>query len=88
MSDSDKNSDDTELNTCSICEREKVSEEYCKYHDMAHQNVQYSYQEWEDAYGKLSLEDYLQKIIDNPATGIWAKEVAEDLLKKGREKKK
>lgn len=66
---------------CLVCDREKESEKYCKYHQKAFQNLQESYDEWETAFGKLSFAEYLQKLIENSATGIWVREVAELLLK-------
>jgi len=35
---------------------------------------------WKDAAG-VSWEQYLNEIVENQFTGIWAKEVAEHLLK-------
>ncbi len=70
---------------CVICEREIEDlgeNNYCKYHNTAYHNVMESYDEWQEGYGELSFSEYLKKLIDNPATGNWAKEVAEELLKR------
>jgi len=76
----------SEKEGCDICEREKTSENYCKYHEKAYHNVMEAFADWEKAYSKLSFKEYLQKVIENPATGIWAKEVAEDLSKREESK--
>lgn len=46
-----------------------------------------NYEDWQEAYGELTFLEYLQKIIENPATGVWAKDVAEVLLKQEDSKK-
>jgi hypothetical protein len=71
-----------EIQGCKVCEREKVSENYCKYHERAHQNVMEAYDDWQEGYGELSFEEYLKKLIENKATGVWAKQIAEELLEK------
>ncbi|NVM52794.1 MAG: hypothetical protein HWN66_03755 [Candidatus Helarchaeota archaeon] len=76
-----------DLKSCIICEREIHSENYCKYHVVAFQNVMQNYDDWKEGYGELTFLEYLQKIIENSATGIWAKEVAEKLLEKEKLKK-
>ncbi len=72
---------------CLICDREKESEKYCKYHQKAYKNIMESFDDWQEAYGELSFSEYLQKIIENSATGTWAKEVAEKLLEDEKSKK-
>ena len=73
--------------SCIICERELASENYCTYHEMAYQNVMQAYNEWQKAYGELTFSEYLKKLIENTATGIWAKDVVENLLNKENSKK-
>ena len=63
-----------------------ISDKYCDYHDKAYQNVMESYDDWQEAYGELDFVDYLKKLIDNPATGLWAKEVAEKLIESEEKK--
>ena len=71
---------------CIICKREIPSGDYCKYHQQAYQNLKEKYSEWLEAFSELTFAEYLQKLIANPDTGLWVKEVAEDLVKKGNEK--
>ena len=74
-------------NTCVICERERVSDDYCEYHDRAYKNVIEYFDEWQRAYGELSYAEYLEMVMENPSTGLWARSVAEYLLKKEKAKK-
>ncbi|NVM28636.1 MAG: hypothetical protein HWN65_07310 [Candidatus Helarchaeota archaeon] len=87
MPKSKKKAKKEEPQVCSICERELSSEEFCKYHEHAYQNLMENYEDWQEAYGELTFLEYLQKIIENPATGVWAKDVAEVLLKQEDSKK-
>ncbi|MFX1298471.1 MAG: hypothetical protein ACFFD2_26895 [Promethearchaeota archaeon] len=82
-----KKAERKEIQGCLICERERVSEKYCNYHEMAYKNVLKAHADWQEGYGELSFEDYLIKIIENSATGVWAKEIAESLIKKEDSKK-
>jgi hypothetical protein len=84
---SENDIDKKDLKVCIICERPCASGDYCKYHADAYQNVMQYYDEWKEAYGELSFKEYLQKVIDNPATGIWACEVSEKLLEKEKSQK-
>ena len=76
-----------DLDVCVICEREMLQDNYCEYHVKAYTNIMEAFDDWQEGYGELSFVEYLQKIIENPATGVWAKEVAEDLLKKENSEK-
>ncbi len=87
MAQSNEIEEDKKQQGCIICDREKISENYCKYHEKAYENVMAAFHDWQEGYGELSFIEYLQKIIENPATGDWAREVAEDLLRKEEAKK-
>ena len=65
---------------CMVCERE-ASEKYCVLHEKAYRNVVLKFENWKRAKG-ISWKEYLKAVVENPYTGIWAKEVAEQLLKK------
>ena len=86
MPKSNNDAEEQSVKVCTICGREIASGEYCKYHEEAYQTLQEKYTEWLEAYGELSFSDYLQKVIQLSETGIWAKEVAEDIAKKENEK--
>ena len=68
--------------SCTICKREIPLGDYCKYHQEAYQNLKEKYDEWLEAFGELTFVEYLQKLIANPDTGLWVKEVAENLVQK------
>jgi len=69
---------------CKICSREAVSE-YCELHEKAWKNIVEKYEAWKRALD-ISWKQYLNEIVNNPLTGAWAREVAEELLKKEQEK--
>ena len=66
---------------CKLCarRREKGSD-YCLYHQRAHAELQRAYVRWKRALA-IERDEFLREISENPATGEWAREVAEDLLR-------
>ncbi|MGD8506154.1 MAG: hypothetical protein PVF15_05760 [Candidatus Bathyarchaeota archaeon] len=64
---------------CKLCKRE-AKNRYCEWHEKAYTDIQQKFEMWKSAAG-LSWEQYLNELVKNPFTGIWAKEVAEQLLK-------
>jgi len=48
-------------------------------HEKAHGNIAQKYSSWKRAL-EISWKEYLDEVIKNSYTGIWAKEVAKDLL--------
>jgi hypothetical protein len=51
------------------------------YHEAAKKNLESAYEAWTEAYGGVTWKDYLRQIVRLPATGQWAREVAELLSK-------
>jgi hypothetical protein len=69
---------------CKVCNREvNTKGDYCELHEKAYKNITRKYDEWKKALD-ISWESYLNEIIKNPLTGVWAKEVAQQLLFKER----
>lgn len=68
---------------CRLCRREAVESknQFCRYHNDAYKNLKESFEKWRHAYGKMDWKTYLQKVVERPETGIWAKECCEHLLK-------
>jgi hypothetical protein len=63
-----------------VCSREANEKgEYCELHTKAYENILRKYDKWKKALD-IAWRDYLNEIINNPLTGIWAKEVAQQLL--------
>jgi hypothetical protein len=63
---------------CAVCERRvEPNESYCHYHKVSNDNLLKTYQFWKKAYGSLSWEEYLARIVSIPETGMWVKDVAE-----------
>ena len=65
---------------CKLCSRDAVKNGFCDLHSMAYDNVVRGYEAWKKAL-EISWKDYLREIVKNPLTGMWAKEVAEHLMK-------
>lgn len=67
---------------CKVCSREAKTysqSEYCEPHQKAYGNIQEKSEAWQKALN-IEWKDYLNEIAKNQLTGIWAKEVAENLL--------
>lgn len=64
---------------CSVCERQAETD-LCQYHLEAKNEVENAYRGWCEAYGTISREEYLERVIKNPETGEWVMDVAKMLL--------
>ena len=64
---------------CKVCKKE-AQNKYCELHEEAYANIMQKFGTWKNAAG-VSWEQYLNELVKNSFTGIWAKEVAEHLLK-------
>jgi hypothetical protein len=66
---------------CAACSRD-AKEKYCKYHLQALEQLKSHYGRWVDAYGGISWQDYMQKLLKMEETGSWVREVIEQEMKK------
>lgn len=66
---------------CKICNKEATNE-YCELHEKAHESLFKKYDDWKKAL-EISWKEYLNEVMKNQYSGVWAKEVAQYLLKKG-----
>jgi len=67
---------------CKVCSREAQSQsEYCELHEKAYQNIRQRFEVWKKA-SDVEWKEYLKEVAKNPLTGLWAREVAENLLSK------
>ena len=64
---------------CKVCESE-AENEYCELHEKAYRNVLREYDVWKKA-SDVSWKQYLSELVKNTYTGVWAREVAEHLMK-------
>lgn len=67
---------------CKICSREaqrQPSSQYCDIHQKAYENLLKKFEIWKKA-TNAEWNEYLKQVASNPSTGIWAKEVAENIL--------
>ncbi len=65
---------------CPICRTKKqaASEKYCSNHKTAKNKLQRGYESWLKAYGVLSWDDFLQKLLNlTDIVGTLIKDVAE-----------
>jgi hypothetical protein len=63
---------------CRHCNRETKAS-LCEYHLRAEERLKTCYQLWVGAYGSIEWNVYLDRVIMNVQTGLWAKEVAKVL---------
>jgi hypothetical protein len=64
---------------CKVCDR-KAENEYCELHEKAYRNIVKEHEAWKKA-SDVSWKQYLNELVNNPYTGVWAREVAEHLMK-------
>lgn len=69
-----------ERKRCILCGRRATSV-LCSYHREAYENLLVGYREWCRRLGRISLEEYLERILLNPNTGVWVKEIVKAVLK-------
>lgn len=71
------------MSKCAACARETDSSgRYCSYHARALGQLKSHYDSWVDAYGGISLQDYMKRLHKMEETGQWIKEVIEAEMKK------
>lgn len=63
---------------CDVCGREGKSR-FCEFHRKAYENLVEKYDVWKRAL-EMTWTEYLNEISRNPNAGLWAKEVAKQLL--------
>ena len=71
------------MKKCLVCKSTIEKGDFCDAHSIAKKNLEKRFKEWQKAYGTLTWEEYLKKLIDDTEipVGEWAKEVAVYLLK-------
>ncbi|MEM2123119.1 MAG: hypothetical protein QXE79_05745 [Candidatus Bathyarchaeia archaeon] len=68
---------------CPVCGKPAEEKgEFCPLHSKALANIKRAFKAWKEAYGGLiSLNEYLEEIINQPETGEASKELALRILK-------
>jgi hypothetical protein len=67
---------------CTACHRKPMQgNKYCRYHDQAFHNLMEHHKAWVIAYGRISMDDFMNKLLGMEETGSWVKEVIEVELK-------
>jgi hypothetical protein len=69
---------------CLLCNRDATTS-LCEYHQEAEKRLRDGYRTWVRAYGSIEWNVYLDRVIMNDQTGLWAKEVAKLLRGKGND---
>lgn len=62
---------------CFACYREVVTKgkKFCIYHSQAYDSLKKQYDAWVTAYGVISWDNYLKKLLALDQTGSWVKDV-------------
>jgi hypothetical protein len=69
---------------CRACSREASSNKFCAYHENAYDTLKKNYDAWQDAYGRISWKEYLERLLERKETGSWVKDVIMLELKEKR----
>jgi hypothetical protein len=71
---------------CAACYREVVAKnkKFCIYHSQSNDSLKKQYDAWVKAYGGISWDDYLKKLLTLDQTGSWVKEVINLELKESK----
>lgn len=73
----------TDSEKCMVCKRNVetgAKPSFCSFHSEAYQNIVKSYDDWRNAYGDLTPEEFLRRLENNDYAGKWIKEVARIIL--------
>lgn len=65
---------------CRLCNKEAIND-YCELHEKARESLVQRYDDWKKAL-EISWKEYLNEVVKNQYSGVWAKEVAQYLLEK------
>ena len=67
---------------CILCqeEAEAPDAQYCYSHNRALEGMRKAYGFWKNAYGDLSVEEFLNRVIELPGSGLKTRQIAEYLL--------
>ena len=61
---------------CAACQRKAIAGRiYCVHHSQAHDSLLNHYKAWVEAYGRISMSDFMHKLLVMNETGSWIKDV-------------
>jgi hypothetical protein len=66
---------------CKICLRETVEGDYCGYHQEAYAHLVDAYDTWKGSTG-VNWAEFLSEVSTTKEIGVWARDVAQDILSK------
>ena len=69
---------------CRICKRDAIEHNsgFCLYHNECITKIEADFEKWQQAYGELNWQTYLQRLSERPETGNWTKECCYFLKKR------
>ena len=75
---------------CAACSRQVVAngKKYCIYHTQAYNSLQKQLTAWVNAYGGISQQDYMKRLLRMNETGSWVKDVINIELRESKKVKK
>ena len=63
---------------CAACHRRPLAgKKYCVHHSQAYDGLLNHYRVWVEAYGGISMQDFMDRLTKMGETGSWAREVIE-----------
>lgn len=61
---------------CAACHRKALAgKKYCVHHSQAHDSLVEHYKAWVSAYGRISMDEFMDKVLLMKETGSWIREV-------------
>lgn len=61
---------------CAACHRKPATgSKYCVHHLQAYEGLLNHYKAWVKAYGRISMEDFMSRLLSMEETGSWVREV-------------
>ena len=61
---------------CAACPRKALAgKKYCVHHSQAHDSLMNHYKAWVEAYGRISMQDFMDRLLELRETGSWIREV-------------
>ena len=73
-----------EPDQCQLCERRKEpSSDFCDLHKSAFENIESAYPAWSKAYGRLTKQEYYDRLEGLNETGRGVKDIIQYLKSKG-----
>lgn len=61
---------------CAACSRKPLAgKKYCVHHSQAFDGLMNHYKAWVSAYGTISMDEFMERLLSMKETGSWVREV-------------